>query len=83
MREDPYTSEAHSIDVFMIPSENDLTHKIFLDTIELIPGRESTTRPFFCPSRSHIFFEWRCAAEDCKIEFPMEGVTSLSKAILT
>ncbi|TBU39973.1 hypothetical protein BD309DRAFT_928027 [Dichomitus squalens] len=68
------------IEVYMLPSPRpqDRSAASLLDTLSFVPGRESTSRPFHCPGRSHIYFEFRCAAEDCEITIPLEGVTSLT-----
>ncbi|OSC99594.1 hypothetical protein PYCCODRAFT_1438165 [Trametes coccinea BRFM310] len=77
-------SPTQDIDVYLLPSASihpESPHgggATYLDTLLYAPGRESTSRPFFCPSRGHVFFEWRCAARDCKVEFDLEGVTSLT-----
>ncbi|KAJ8488215.1 hypothetical protein ONZ51_g3683 [Trametes cubensis] len=48
----------------------------YLDTLSYISEQESTSRPFYCPSRSHVVFEWRCLTKDCVVYMPLEGVTS-------
>lgn len=50
----------------------------YLDTLLFAPGKESISRPFYCPSRSHVYLEWRCPARDCQVSLPLEGVTSMS-----
>jgi hypothetical protein len=29
-----------------------------------------------------MFFQWRCPQEDCRVNLPMEGVTTMSKCIV-
>ena len=72
---------AVDIDVYLLPSlhVDDRGAAMLLDTLAFVPGRESTSKPFRCPGRSHVFFEWRCATEDCELVIPLEGVTSLSE----
>ncbi|KAL1941008.1 hypothetical protein VTO73DRAFT_7644 [Trametes versicolor] len=69
------------VEVFMRPGL-DITAEdqppIYLDTLAFALGKETSSRPFYCPSRSYIFLEWRCAAQDCRITMPLEGVTSLT-----
>ncbi|OCH83911.1 hypothetical protein OBBRIDRAFT_742499, partial [Obba rivulosa] len=51
---------------------------IFLDTLYFSYNLEFTTKPFFCSSCSHMFFQRRCPAEGCKVQIPLEGVTAMS-----
>ncbi len=71
-----------NIDVYLLPGVTAADRKsaVFLDALSFAPGTHAVTRPFHCPSRSQIFFEWRCTSEDCenRIVIPLEGVTSLS-----
>ncbi|KAI0324259.1 hypothetical protein GY45DRAFT_433193 [Cubamyces sp. BRFM 1775] len=50
----------------------------YLDTLLFAAGHESSSRAFYCPSREHIYMEWRCPAKDCEIIVALEGVTSLT-----
>ncbi|KAM5544687.1 hypothetical protein V8D89_001585 [Ganoderma adspersum] len=72
---------AVDIDVYLLPSPHadDRAAATFLDTLAFVPGRESTSKPFHCPGRAHVFLEWRCATDDCELVIPLEGVTSLSE----
>ncbi len=73
------TPETFEMEVWLSRGSASLLEKIFLDRLRYSPGTESTTVPFYCPSRSHIFLQIKCPAERCKIDFPLEGVTSMSE----
>ncbi|KAI0648779.1 hypothetical protein C8Q79DRAFT_998772 [Trametes meyenii] len=69
---------AMKVDVYMLPALLVSGGGTYFDTLVYASGRESTTRPFHCPSRSHVFFEWRCEEKDCDIQIYLEGVTSMT-----
>ncbi|KAI0709720.1 hypothetical protein C8Q76DRAFT_777541 [Earliella scabrosa] len=77
-----HQSRAFDIDVYLLPGLDapSRTRASHLSTLSFAEGTESVSRPFHCPSRSHVFLEWRCAADDCEnaIVVPLEGVTSLT-----
>ena len=80
---DPYPvrSANFSVEIWRLSDSSSLSDKILLGTLTLSQGisMESTTEPFYCPSRSHMFFQWRCPQKDCSINLPLEGVTTMSK----
>ena len=76
-----HPGQGRSVAVYLLPAEkpgND-QNETFLDRLQFIPGRNSMSRPFYCPSRSHVHFELRCDEEDCIVQIPLQGVTSKSK----
>ena len=82
---DPYTlNHANSsIEIWRLSGSSSLSGKVLLGTLthSASTTMESTTDPFYCPSRSHMYFQWRCPQEDCRVNFPLEGVTTMSKQI--
>ncbi|TFK91582.1 hypothetical protein K466DRAFT_582712 [Polyporus arcularius HHB13444] len=78
----PHTTRAFNIDIYLLPSLNpaDRARRVHIDMLSFAIGKESASKPFFCPSRSHVFFEWVCASDECEsqISIPLEGVTSLT-----
>jgi hypothetical protein len=80
---DPYPvrSANSSVEIWMLSDSSSLSNKVLLGTLTLSQGTamESTTKPFYCPSRSNMFFQWRCPQKDCSINLPLEGVTTMSE----
>ncbi|OCH88787.1 hypothetical protein OBBRIDRAFT_733748 [Obba rivulosa] len=70
-----------SIEIWLLEREGSLSNKTFLDNLHFSYGFESFTPPFFCPSRSHLFFQWRCPTTGCNVHIPLEGVTALTAAV--
>jgi len=83
---DPYTihNENSSIEIWRLSESGSLAGKFLLGTLTLSEGTsmESTTGPFYCPSRSHMFFQWRCPQEDCRVNLQLEGVTTMSESVV-
>ncbi|KIM90103.1 hypothetical protein PILCRDRAFT_811817 [Piloderma croceum F 1598] len=79
---DPYpVRNANStVEIWRLSDSGSLSDKVLLGTLTLSQGTsmESTTKPFYCPSRSHMFFQWRCPQKDCSINLPLEGVTTMT-----
>lgn len=88
MPPDPASSSADrpfEIDIYLLPSADpaDRARRVHIDTLPfIVSGKEMDSKPFFCPSRSHVFLEWVCASSECEdqIVIPLEGVTSLSES---
>ncbi|EED80953.1 predicted protein [Postia placenta Mad-698-R] len=66
------------VEIWMLPEKGRLADKVYIDTLRFSPGVESTSRPFFCRSRSRMFFQWVCPQKVCHIHYSIEGVTTMS-----
>ncbi|KAF8514424.1 hypothetical protein BU17DRAFT_52585 [Hysterangium stoloniferum] len=71
-------NKVSEIDIWVLPDKEDLSSKVFLDTLRFSRRNESTSRVFYCPSRTRMYFQWHCPNKDCSIQFPLEGVTSMT-----
>ncbi|KAM5537652.1 hypothetical protein V8D89_008730 [Ganoderma adspersum] len=73
-----HPGQGRSVDVYLLPTgkPGDGPRANFLNRLAFIPGKDSTSRPFHCPSRSHVHFELRCDEDDCMVQIPLQGVTS-------
>lgn len=59
----------------------DITGRELISTLDFSkhPGTfELTTKPFYCPSRTHMLFLWTCPDPGCKVDFPLAGVTHMT-----
>lgn len=67
-----------SVDVYLLLTgqPGDGQDGVFLNRLAFIPGKDSMSRPFHCPSRSRVRFELRCDEDDCAVQIPLKGVTS-------
>ncbi|PIL23330.1 hypothetical protein GSI_14641 [Ganoderma sinense ZZ0214-1] len=72
--------QGQGVDVYLFPTEKPgegpTRDAEFLDRVYFVPGKDSESRPFFCPSRSRIRFELRCPDDDCIVHVPLQGVTT-------
>ena len=77
-----HPGQGRSVNVYLLPTgkPGDSQGAKFLERLAFIPGKDSTSRPFHCPSRSHVHLELRCDEDDCVVEIPLQGVTSKSKS---
>ncbi|KAJ7506560.1 hypothetical protein B0H11DRAFT_235225 [Mycena galericulata] len=67
------------LEIYKLEKPDDLQDRRTLGTLTLGPNQEeSTTDIFHCPSRTHIYLQLRCSSRDCRVQFPLEGVTSMT-----
>lgn len=67
-----------AVELWRLDSPDPGSSKRFIDTLHFAPKLQSTSVPFWCPSRQHTLVELRCPQEGCKIEFLLQGVTDLT-----
>ncbi|KAJ7840754.1 hypothetical protein B0H13DRAFT_147499 [Mycena leptocephala] len=67
------------LEIYKLQGPDNMRDRTILGTLSLGPSHEeSTTNVFHCPSRTHIFLQLRCPSTDCRVQFPLEGVTSMT-----
>ncbi|KAJ7781727.1 hypothetical protein DFH07DRAFT_791287 [Mycena maculata] len=67
------------LEIYMLQGPDNIQDRESFGTLTLGPShKENTTDVFHCPSRTHIFLQLRCPSSDCRIQFPLEGVTSMT-----
>ncbi|KAH7872554.1 uncharacterized protein C8R40DRAFT_1022348, partial [Lentinula edodes] len=72
-------SNVHLVDLYLLDGPRfKSTHRTFLGSLLTSPGAITATPPFYCPSHTLLFFEWKCPHPDCIIGFPLEGVTAMT-----
>ncbi|KAI1783237.1 hypothetical protein LXA43DRAFT_956410 [Ganoderma leucocontextum] len=73
-----HLGQGRSVDVYLLSNSKPGGGQdgTFLDRLAFVPGKDSMSRPFHCPSRSRIRLELHCGEEDCMVKIPLKGLTS-------